>query len=252
MEELREQTLKEISPYGDLLGDGYVQVDFTLPIPCDDTAREAACQLAHKMGLEKVQVATMEAITPHHTFFIVVGSCQHKVNLSQIKVPKLEFQIKSRNEINTIIREKIGRKLKVLGCNTGADAHTVGIDAIMNMKGYAGDYGLESYKMIEAKNLGSQVKNEELVEKVVQWRPDVVLISKVITQRDIHLRDLKDFMERINEENLHEKRLFIVGGPRITNKEALDLGYDAGFSTGTTASLVASFFVQEWLKRGWS
>jgi len=252
MESLRKKEIEEISPYGDLLGDGYVQVDFTLPLPLDDKSREAACQLAQKMGLERVQVATMESITPNHTFFIVVGSCKHRIEMSKIQVPKLEFEKLDRLKINQLIQEKIGRKLLVVGCNTGADAHTVGIDAIMNMKGYAGDYGLEAYKMLDAQNLGSQVKNEELVDLIKKEKPDVVLISKVITQRDIHQKDLENLMARIREENLRSRRLFIVGGPRITNKDALEMGYDAGFGTGTTASVVASFFVQEWIKRNWS
>jgi len=44
------------------------------------------------------------------------------------------------------IEENIGRDGVIVGACTGTDAHTVGIDAIMNMKGYAGHYGLERYK----------------------------------------------------------------------------------------------------------
>lgn len=242
---------KLIAPYGDLTDDGFMQLDFTLPIACDDVAREAAKALAQKMGLDAVQVATMEPVTSSHTFFVVVGTCKHKVDLDSIHVPKLDFKPLKMDAVDALIREKIGRKLKVYGCNTGADAHTVGIDAIMNMKGYLGDYGLERYKMLDAKNLGSQVDNNELVQIIGKDKPDVVLISKVITQRDIHLQDLKELMDLVGQNQLKQNRLFIVGGPRITNKEAVELGYDAGFSTGTTASGVASYFVQEWIKRGW-
>ena len=44
-------------------------------------------------------------------------------------------------QINDYIRDEIGRKITILGACTGTDAHSVGIDAIMNMKGYAGEYG---------------------------------------------------------------------------------------------------------------
>ena len=50
----------------------------------------------------------------------------------------------------------------VVGACTGSDAHTVGIDAILNYKGYAGDKGLESYKGFEVYNLGAQVENDQL------------------------------------------------------------------------------------------
>lgn len=240
-----------IAAYGDLTDDGFMQLNFTLPIPCDDVAREAAREMAAKMGLKNIQVATMEPVTPTHTFFVVVGACEHRVDLSKISVPKLEFRPMKIDAIDALIQKDIGRKLKVIGCNTGADAHTVGIDAIMNMKGYGGDYGLERYKMLDAQNLGSQVSNEDLVAIIQKEKPDVVLISKVITQRDIHLKDLQDFMTLVKNAGLHDRRLIIVGGPRITNKEAVAMGFDAGFSTGTTASMVASYFAQEWIKRGW-
>ncbi len=245
-------TAGTITSYGDLRDDGFMQLTFTLPIPKDDVAFEAARLMAQKMGLKQVQVATMEAVTPEHTFFIVVGACEHRINMQEIKVPKLAYKLLKREEIDLLIKEKIGRKLKVIGCNTGADAHTVGIDAIMNMKGFAGDYGLERYRSLHAVNLGSQVSNPELIIYIRKHQPDVVLISKVITQRDIHLEDLRDLMGELNRENLRARRLFIIGGPRITNKEAVALGYDAGFSVGTTASHVASYFSQEWIKRGWN
>ena len=63
------------------------------------------------------------------------------------------------------IREHIGRKVVMVGASTGTDAHTVGIDAIMNRKGFAGHYGLERYEMIEAYNLGSQVPNEDFLKQ---------------------------------------------------------------------------------------
>jgi beta-lysine 5,6-aminomutase beta subunit len=39
----------------------------------------------------------------------------------------------------------------------------------MNMKGYAGHYGLERYKMIEALNLGTRFPNEEFIRKAVEF-----------------------------------------------------------------------------------
>jgi len=65
----------------------------------------------------------------------------------------------------------------VVGACTGYDAHTVGIDAIINMKGYAGDKGLEAYPWIDAYNLGAQVDNAALIERDVKkhYKGDFVL-----------------------------------------------------------------------------
>ena len=101
-----------------------------------------------------------------------------------------------------MIRTQIGRKLVVLGACTGYDAHTVGIDAIINMKGFAGDYGLERYQWLDARNLGAQVLNEDLLKLAVKEKADAVLVSKVVTQHNIHLKDLKDLIARAKKMGL--------------------------------------------------
>ena len=78
----------------------------------------------------------------------------------------------------------------VVGASTGSDAHTVGIDAIMNMKGFAGHYGLERYDMVEALNMGSQVPNEEFIAKAIEMKADILLVSQTVTQKDIHIKNL--------------------------------------------------------------
>ena len=60
--------------------------------------------------------------------------------MPEVVVKKLGF-----DELNALIKKKVGRRIVVFGACTGTDTHTVGIDAILNMKGYAGDYGLERY-----------------------------------------------------------------------------------------------------------
>ena len=49
-----------IRPYGDRKEDGVVQVSFVLPVPASDKAKEAAAQVAKKLGLSNVLVAAME------------------------------------------------------------------------------------------------------------------------------------------------------------------------------------------------
>jgi beta-lysine 5,6-aminomutase beta subunit len=149
------------------------------------------------------------------------------------------------DQINQFIRERIGRKIVVVGACTGSDAHTVGIDAIMNMKGYNMQYGLERYPMIEAYNLGSQVDNEVLISKAVAHNADVILVSQVVTQKDIHISNLTHFVELLEAEQLRHRFIIIVGGPRINHKLALELGFDAGFGKDTYACHVASFFAQK-------
>jgi beta-lysine 5,6-aminomutase beta subunit len=153
------------------------------------------------------------------------------------------------DQTDNFIRENIGRKLVVVGASTGTDAHTVGIDAIMNMKGYAGHFGLERYDMFEAYNLGSQVPNEEFLAKAIELNADALLVSQTVTQKDVHIKNMTELVELMEAEGLRDKMILVCGGPRISHELAKELGYDAGFGMNTYADDVASFIVQELVKR---
>lgn len=246
---VKKVDLTKLKPYGDIMDDGVVQLAFTLPIEAAPEAREAAIQLVQKMGFDEIKVATMEKASEGMAFFVIYGKIKHTVDFTKIKVVKVESPIHSMYEINQIIKDKFGRKVVVLGACTGYDAHTVGIDAIINMKGFSGDYGLERYEWMDARNLGAQVLNEELLKKAVEAGADAVLVSKVVTQHNIHINDMKDLIDKATKMGLRDKIVFIAGGPRVTHQMALECGFDAGFGVGTKPSEVASYVVDELLKR---
>ena len=75
------------------------------------------------------------------------------------------YPLLSSSEINGAIRAGLNRKMVVLGACIGTDAHTVGIDAILNVKGFAGEKGLEYLREMAVTNLGAQVTVPELVAK---------------------------------------------------------------------------------------
>ena len=247
---VKQVDLKKLRPYGDIMDDGVVQLAFTLPVEVSPEAREAAVQLCQSMGFDEIKVATMEKAASGFAFFVVYGKLKHTVDFTKIKVIKVEAPVHSMYEINEIIKEKIGRKVIVLGACTGYDAHTVGIDAIINMKGFAGDYGLERYEWMDARNLGAQVLNEDLLKKAVELNADAILVSKVVTQHNIHVKDLKDLIDKAVKMGLRDRFVFVAGGPRVTHQVALECGFDAGFGVGTKPSEVASFVVDEMLKKG--
>lgn len=245
----RTLDLSQVKPYGDTMNDGKVQLSFTLPVPKGAEAEEAAKLLLKEMGLQNPMVVFSEELTKGFTFFNCYGSCTHTVDYSNIYVPKVESTTWGMEETDEFIRTHIGRKLVVLGASTGTDAHTVGIDAIMNMKGFAGHYGLERYDMIDAYNLGSQVPNEELIAKGIEMNADALLVSQTVTQKDVHIKNMTEFIELIEAEGLRDKMIVICGGPRISHELAKELGFDAGFGANTFADDVASFICQEIVRR---
>ncbi len=241
--------LTKIKAYGDTMNDGKVQLSFTLPVKNDDKGIEAARQLARQMGLTEPNVACNKTLDKGFTFYVVYGACPYTVNYQDLKVLTVENDVMSMEEVNDYIREYIGRKVIMVGASTGTDAHTVGIDAIMNRKGFAGHYGLERYEMIEAYNLGAQVDNEDFIKKAVELNADVLLVSQTVTQKDIHIQNLTNLIELLEAEGLRSRFVVLCGGARITHELAKELGFDAGFGPGKFAEDCASFAVTELYRR---
>jgi beta-lysine 5,6-aminomutase beta subunit len=238
-----------VRPYGDRRDDGVVQLSFVLPVAPGERARAAAEELARRMGLEDVHVAHMEAAASHHTFFVLYARCLEGVEWDRLPVAELGVRRLGLDELVAVARREVGRRIVVLGACTGSDAHAVGIDAIMNMKGYAGDPGLERYACFEAVNLGAQVENARLARLAVERHADAVLISQIVTQRDVHRQNARAFLEELERLGARGRVVALLGGPRIDHRLATELGYDAGFGPGTRPGDVASFIVAAVLRR---
>ncbi|HSK26351.1 MAG TPA: OAM dimerization domain-containing protein [Jiangellales bacterium] len=233
-----------VRPYGDTTGDGMVQLSFTLPVAHDKRAEGAALQLAEKMGLDPAMVVHAKPMGPHFTFFVVYGSVHHLVDLAKVEVVEREYPLLSAKEVNAAIRSRLRRKLVVVGACIGTDAHTVGIDAILNIKGFAGEKGLEYYREVKVVNLGAQVLVPDLVERARAEKADAVLVSQVVTQRDAHLHNTREMSAAFREAYpAGQAPLLVVGGPRFDEGSAAQLGVDRVFSRGTTPGEVASYLV---------
>jgi beta-lysine 5,6-aminomutase beta subunit len=232
-----------------MTGDGMVQVSFTLPVPLDKRAEGAAVQLAAKMGIDPAMVVHAKQMGDGFTFFVVYGRVHHLVDLSQVVVAERDFPVLGAKEINGLIKQRMRRKVSVVGACIGTDAHTVGIDAILNLKGIAGEKGLEYYREFRVVNLGAQVSVPDLVERARAERADAVLVSQVVTQRDAHLHNTKEMSAAFREAFPAEKRpLLVVGGPRFDELATDELGVDRIFGRGTTPREVASYLVHALLE----
>ena len=232
-----------IRPYGDTTGDGMVQTSFTLPVPPGPKAEGAAMQLANKMGIEPAMVVHSHGIGTQFTFFVVYGSVRHIVDLDAVTVVEREYPLLSPAEVNGEVRKTLRRKLVVVGGCIGTDAHTVGIDAILNIKGFAGEKGLEYYRELRVVNLGAQVTVPELVKRARAEKADAVLVSQVVTQRDAHILNTQEMSAAFREAMGDRRPVLIAGGPRFDPMMAGQLGVDRVFGRGTTPGEVASYLV---------
>ena len=233
-----------VRPYGDTTGDGMVQVSFTLPMAHSKVAEGAAAQLANKMGMDPALVVHAKPMGEGFTFFVVYGRVHHLVDPSKVQVVERDYPLLTPKEANAAIKRTLRRRLVVVGGCIGTDAHTVGIDAILNIKGFAGEKGLEYYREIRVVNLGAQVLVPELVAQARAERADAVLVSQVVTQKDAHIHNTSAMSAAFREAYPSgQVPLLVVGGPRFEEGSARALGVDRIFGRGTTPGEVASYLV---------
>jgi beta-lysine 5,6-aminomutase beta subunit len=230
--------------YGDTTDDGMVQLSFTLPVAAGPRAEGAAQLFAARLGLAPALVVHTKGMGPGHTFFIVYGKADVVVDLDDVHVRPPGWEPLTGKEVDARIRTSLRRKLVVLGACIGTDAHTVGIDAILNVKGFAGDKGLEHHREMRVVNLGSQVAIDELVRRARDEAADAVLVSQVVTQRDAHLANVRALSAAFDEAYADGTRpLLVVGGPRFDPGMREGLGVDQVFGKASTPADVASYLV---------
>jgi beta-lysine 5,6-aminomutase beta subunit len=241
-----------IRPYGDTLDDGKVQLSFTLPVPDGPKGREAARLSVLGWGFKSCEVVHSAAVSDDFSFYVAYAATEAGIDFDSVRADEAHSggDSMTMDGVNDFIRENIGRKVVVVGACTGFDAHTVGIDAIMNMKGYNHHFGLERYPLIEAHNLGAQVPNERLIEYAEKVDADAILVSQVVTQKDVHVQNMTELVELLEAKGERGRFICVAGGPRVSNKLAVELGYDAGFGKGSYADDVATFIVRKmaWIR----
>jgi beta-lysine 5,6-aminomutase beta subunit len=234
-----------VKPYADHLGDGLVQLSFTLPVPYSLAARKAALELAGKMGFDEPEVVHYEPLTEGYTYFVMYGACSQTVDFTSLEGEGFNIEYMSEDEIERFAAEHVGRRIVVVGASTGSDTHSVGIDAMLNLKGYHGHHGLEGYRSFETYNLGSQVPNSVLLAKAIEVEADAILVSQTVTQQNLHVQNLTELVEMVEAEGRRREMILACGGPRVSSELAKELGYDAGFSKGTYPHHLATFIVRE-------
>ena len=99
-------------------------------------------------------------------------------------------------------------------------------------------------------SLARPIIAKKLVDIALEEGADAILVSQVVTQKNVHLDNLTRLADILEAEGLRDKIILAVGGPRISHELAKELGYDVGFGSATYAEDVASFVVQEIIRRG--
>lgn len=228
-----------IKPVGERMNDGFIQLSFTLPVHKKDIP-EAVNRMCRQMNLTQPEIAHITALD-HNLHYVQLFARMANEVAIQIATVELIENYRNREEIE----RQMPHHLTIVGACTGTDAHTVGLDAILNKKGYKGVKGLGSYACFSVVNLGSQVSNVKLIAEIEKHKADVLLVSQVITHHNVHIHNLTELIDMLEATELRSNLVCIVGGPRINDQLATELGFDAGFGIGSTALDVANFLFQK-------
>lgn len=246
-----EQTLPEkIKIFGQKPGDGKIQINFTLPIPANHYACEAAKQFAQKMGLQNANVVCLEALGNDYSIVVVNAECHIEIDSSEISQSRGN-EVGSRwLEIDQYLNQNMDRKVRVVGACLSSNANSAGIDTLFNMKGYMGDWGLESYSSLHAMNLRAQSNTAAFVEKIKKCEADAVIVSCLGVPRDQQREELQNLADLLSQDEKAPDHLIkICSGPDINAEEAQRLGYDTGFAPAAMPSEVARFIAVELTRR---
>src|SRR3979411_1853628 len=225
----REVDLSAVKPYADHLGDGLVQLSFTLPVPYSLAARKAALELAGKMGFSDPEVVHYEQLTEGYTYFVMYGACSQTVDFTALQGEGFNIEYMTEDEIESFAAEHVGRKIVVVGASTGSDTHSVGIDAMLNLKGYHGHHGLEGYRSFQTYNLGSQVPNSVLLAKAIEGDAAAILVSQTVTQQNLHVQNLTELVEMVEAEGRRRDMILACGGPGAPRETAKGPGAQGAY-----------------------
>jgi len=196
------------------------------------------------MGIPEPKIIHTEPLYGDLTRFEIGGACEHEIDIAKLP-PEADRTDMEDPKLIEELAESLGREIVIVGAALFPDTHTSGLDAILNLKGYNGHKGLEGYQCFTVYNLGSQVPNAELVAKAEEVKADVILVSATVTQRKLHQPVLEELAEMAPEGTT----VLIAGGIEITDKEAKELGFDAGFGRGTLPEHVATYIVHVMCER---
>lgn len=230
-----------IRPEAEWAGDGVVLLQFVVP-EAEDVAREAALEMARRMGLDDPQVINMMTLQQAEGCFVEVkGKVKFDIQKADLKIPPKEIML-PEDEIRAAIKT-LG--LKVVAGTVGEDEHSVGLREILDIK----HGGIEKYG-VKYHYLGTSVPLGKLVDAAIETGAQAILISTIISHNDVHRAQMRKLAELCQEKGIRENIILIAGGTQVTREMAAETGLDATFGRGTKGIHVVDAMVKKLKSRG--
>ncbi|HQO98552.1 MAG TPA: D-ornithine 4,5-aminomutase subunit OraE [Anaerolineaceae bacterium] len=230
-----------IRPEVEWAGDGMVLLQLTIP-ESEPYAREAALEIARRMGLEDPQVINLMVLHPAEGCFLEVkGRVTFDVDRTTLKIPP-KVELLPEDELREEVK-KIG--LRVVAATVGEDEHSVGLREILDIK----HGGIEKYG-VKYHYLGTSVPISKLVDAAIETGAHAILISTIISHNDIHRMQMRKLAELCQEKGIRDRIILIAGGTQVTPDMAAETGLDATFGRGTKGHHVVDAMIKTLRARG--
>lgn len=232
---------KLIRPEVEWAGDGVVLLQMMIP-ENEDYAREAALQIATKMGLADPQVINLMVLHPAEGCFLEVkGKVTFDIERDSLKIP-VKVQLLPEDEIREVVKH-VG--LKVVAGTVGEDEHSVGLREILDIK----HGGIEKYG-VKYHYLGTSVPVSKLIDAAIETGSQAILISTIISHNDVHRAQMRKLAELAEEKGIRDRIILIAGGTQVNPEMAMETGLDATFGRGTKGIQVVDAIVKNLKARG--
>ena len=214
-----------LRPEAEWAGDGVVLVQMNIPAP-EDIAREAAVEMARRMGITDPQVCNLQALHPAEGCFVEVrGQATHvDVDPSKLTIPE-KIELLPADELRQFVTD---HELSVVAGTVGEDEHSVGLREILDIK----HGGIEKYG-VKYRYLGTSVPVEKMVDAAIESGADAILISTIISHNDIHRTMMRKLADLATEKGIRDKVVLVAGGTQVNREMAAETGLDATFGRGT-------------------
>ena len=242
----REVDLTAVRPYADHLGDGLVQMSFTLPVPYSLAARRAALELAARMGFEEPEVVHYEQLTDGYTYFVMYGRCTATVDFAAMQGEGFDIEYMTEDEIERFAEEHDrapdrgrGREHRLGHAQRGdrRDAQPQGLPRPPRPR------GLPLLRDPQPRQPGAQQRAAGEGDRGAA--PTRSSSPRRSPSRTSTCRTSPSSSRWSRPRAGAAQMILACGGPRVTNELAKELGYDAGFSKGTEPHHLATFIVRE-------
>lgn len=214
-----------LRPEAEWAGDGVVLVQMNITAS-EDIAREAAVEMARKMGINDPQVCNLQVLHPAEGCFVEVkGQATHvDVDPSKLTIPE-KIELLPPDELRQYVTD---HELSVVAGTVGEDEHSVGLREILDIK----HGGIEKYG-VKYRYLGTSVPVEKMVDAAIESGADAILISTIISHNDIHRTMMRKLADLATEKGIRDKVVLVAGGTQVSREMAAETGLDATFGRGT-------------------